>query len=415
MTLPFDDDIAPTPRAAWLAILFSTALVACGGGGSDAGTGTSTGAAGPVAPAPSPAPAPNPAPAPAPAPGTTPAPAPAPVDASPAAGYAGGHCAVPAAAQAVPSTAPNHVVGTGTAASCTSDAVVAAVAQGGVITFNCGAAPVTITMSRTAKVFNDKPNVVLDGGGKVTLSGGGKLRILYQNTCDPAQVWTSPHCDTQDTPQLTVQNLTMVDGNSSGQAYGRTDVEGGGAIFVRGGRLKVVNSRFFRNQCEATGPDLGGAAVRAVLTSTASPVYVVGSTFGGAAGYGNQCSNGGGLSGLWASYSVINSLFSHNKAIGVGANPAAAGTPGGGSGGAIYQDGNTFKLSVCGTSMHDNTANEGGGAIFFVSNDRTGTMSIADSLLQANPSGKFETAGLPGIFVLAAPGQPVITGSTIQK
>jgi hypothetical protein len=65
--------------------------------------------------------------------------------------------------------------------------------------------------------------------------------------------------------------------------------------------------------------------------------------------------------------------------------------------------------------MHDNAANEGGGAIFFVSNDRTGTMSIADSLLQANPSGKFETAGLPGIFVLAAPGQPVITGSTIQK
>ena len=42
-------------------------------------------------------------------------------DGSPAAGYAGGHCAIPAAAQAVSVTTPDHVVGNGTAASCTSD------------------------------------------------------------------------------------------------------------------------------------------------------------------------------------------------------------------------------------------------------------------------------------------------------
>jgi hypothetical protein len=344
-----------------------------------------------------------------------PPPAPAPSDGSPAAGYAAGQCSVPAAAQAAATTTPDHVVGNGTPQSCTSDAVVAAVALGGVTTFNCGADPLTITMTHTAKVFNDKPNVVLDGGGKVTLSGGGVLRILYQNTCDQAQVWTSSRCDLQDTPTLTVQNLTMVDGNSTAQSYGLGEVYGGGAIYVRGGRLKVVNSRFFRNQCESSGPDLGGAAVRAFGTSTAAPVYVVHSTFGGAAGYGNQCSNGGGLSGLGASFSVINSLFSNNKAIGNGANPAASGTPGGGSGGAIYQDGNTYDLSLCGTSMHDNTANAGGGALFYVSNDLTGTMSIKSSLLQANPSAGFETAGLPGIFVLAAPGQPVVTGSTITK
>jgi hypothetical protein len=322
---------------------------------------------------------------------------------------------VPAAAQAVATGAPDHVVGNGSVASCTSDAVVAAVAQGGKITFNCGSDPVTITMTSTAKVFNDKPDVVLDGGGKITLSGGSSLRILYQNTCDPAQVWTTTRCDVQDSPKLTVQNITMVDGNSAGQSYGRDDVNGGGAIFVRGGRLKVVNSRFFRNQCEATGPDLGGGAVRAFGTSAAAPVYVVNSTFGGAIGYGNQCSNGGGLSGLGASYSVINTLISHNRAIGNGANPARAGTPGGGSGGAIYQDGNTFDLSVCGSHVHDNSANEGGGAFFFVSNDLTGTMSITDSLLEANPSAGFETAGLPGIFVLARSGQPVVSNSTIRK
>ena len=87
---------------------------------------------------------------------------------------------------------------------------------------------------------------------------------------------------------------------------------------------------------------------------------------------------------------------------------------GGGGGGAVYQDGNKFDLSLCGSSLHDNAASQGGGALFYVSNDLTGTMSIVDSVLKANPSGQFETAGLPGVFVLAAPGQPVVTRSTLS-
>ena len=79
----------------------------------------------------------------------------------------------------------------------------------------------------------------------------------------------------------------------------------------------------------------------------------------------------------------------------------------------VVRDGNRFDLSLCGTVVRNNTANEGGGAIFFVSNNRTGTMSIANATLSANPSAGFETAGLPGMFVIAAPGQPVITGSSI--
>jgi hypothetical protein len=30
-----------------------------------------------------------------------------------------------------------------------------------------------------------RPNIVIDGGGKITLSGAGTRRILYMNTCDP--------------------------------------------------------------------------------------------------------------------------------------------------------------------------------------------------------------------------------------
>jgi hypothetical protein len=275
-----------------------------------------------------------------------------------------------------------------------------------VVTFNCGPDPVTITLTETAKVRNVNPELVLDGGGKVTLSGGGSRRILYQNTCDQAQGWTTTHCDDQDSPTLVVQNLTFADGNSTGTG------EGGGAVFVRGGQFKVVNSRFVRNRCASTGPDQGGAALRVFDMYQDKPVFVVSSTFGGASGQGGVCSNGGGLSSIGVSWTVLNSLFSNNQAIGNGANPAKAGTPGGGSGGAIYLDGNRMTLRLAGTLIEDNTANEGGGAIFFVSNDRTGTMSIDSSTLRRNPNKGFQTAGLPGIFFLGA-SAPSVTNSTI--
>ncbi|HEX5685359.1 MAG TPA: hypothetical protein VFY73_15150 [Ideonella sp.] len=333
--------------------------------------------------------------------------------ATPGTGNPDGNCAVPTAAQA-DSIANARVVGTGSPSSCTSAAFVNAVAQGGAIKFNCGPDPVTITLTQTAKVFNNKPNVVIDGGGKVTLSGAGVRRILYMNTCDPKQVWTTDHCDTQDTPRLTVQNITLTKGNSKGQTYGLSEVYGGGAIYARGGRLKVVNTRFFRNTCETTGPDLGGAAIRAYGASPTAPVYITRSTFGGGSYYGNSCSNGGAISGLATNFSIYNSLISYNTAVGNGANPAAPGTPGGGSGGGIYQDGNTINLTMCGNKIQHNHANEGGGASFFVSNNRTGTMSITNSTLIDNPNDKFETNGLPGIFILAKAGQPVITNSQIK-
>ena len=177
---------------------------------------------------------------------------------SPRPGNPGGVPLPPEAAPADTSH-PDRVIGSGTPASCTSQAVVAAVAAGGVITFNCGPDPVTIVMTATAKVVNTAPVVVLDGGGKVTLSGAGQRRILYMNTCDPAQIWTTSHCQNQDHPSLTIQNLHFTQGNSTGETY---EGGGGGAVFVRGGRMKVIDSFFTANRCDATGPDLGGAALR---------------------------------------------------------------------------------------------------------------------------------------------------------
>ena len=295
-------------------------------------------------------------------------------------------CAIPAEAGLADVSNPTTVVGDGTPESCTSQRVVEAVAGGGVITFDCGPDPVTITLEETAKVFNDTgPEIVIDGGGLVTLSGGGARRILYMNTCDQAQVWTTPNCNDQDHPRLTVQNLTFVDANSRGE----DEHDGGGAIWARGGRLKIINSRFFNNVCADTGPDVGGAAVRVFDQHQDQPVYVVNSTFGGEEGLGNRCSNGGGISSIGVSWTIINSLFSHNSAVGNGGNPAQSGTPGGGSGGAIYNDGNTMTLSLCGTRIEDNEVVQHGSAIFFVSNDRSGDVRIEKSVITGNEGGSW--------------------------
>ena len=323
-------------------------------------------------------------------------------------GNPSGHATIPADARPVDTSHPAHKIGNGTPAGCTSAAVVKAVAQGGIITFDCGPSPVTITMTATAKVRNTSSSVVLDGGGRVTLSGGGKRRILYMNTCDKAQTWITSHCNDQATPKLTVQNMVFADGNSIGQKTNDSVGGGGGAIFDRGGRLKVINSRFTGNRCDSTGPDLGGAAIRAIEQYQDLPVYVVNSTF-----TGGVCSNGSGLSSIQVSWTVLNSVFTGNSAIGNGANPARSGTPGGGSGGAIYLDGDDFTLSLDGTLIEDNKAKEGGGAVFFVSNDRTGSLKIHNSKLLHNPSAGFETDGLPGIFFLGK--SHTESGATLKK
>ncbi|MFZ1984210.1 MAG: hypothetical protein WAU91_07335 [Desulfatitalea sp.] len=369
----------------YLVLAWILLVLGCGGGGS--GDRADNGS---ITPTPTPTPTDNTAPNPF-------------NDDWPEAGNANpeGNCAVPAGAGPENTTVSNTVVGTGTQESCTGEAFRDAVAAGGIITFDCGPDPVVITLGQTAKIVNDTgPKTVIDGGNKVTLSGDGQVRILYMNTCDQAQVWTTDHCQNQDHPQLTVQNLTFIDGDATGETM---EGGGGGAIFVRGGRFKIFNCRFFRNECDPMGSDVGGAAVRVLSQYQTLPVYVVHSTFGGQADLGNFGANGGALSSIGVSFTVLNSLFSYNQAIGWGDNPKRDNTPGGGSGGAIYNDGTLFTLNVCGSRFTDNTANEGGGAIFFVSNPvnnaRPGTLTVDRSYLKGNPSLGFETD--PGIFVLA--------------
>ena len=336
----------------------------------------------------------------------------------PPAGNPGANAPVPAEGQAADVSTPTTVVGTGTAASCTGDAFVAAVAKGGVVTFNCGANPATIVLTSTAKVFNNTASkLVIDGGNKVTLSGGGKIRILYMSTCNKAQVYPPGpgDCNTNPGIQLSVQNITFIDGNAKDIPEGTSNAGGGGAIYAQGGSLKVVNSRFFNNVCADLGSDLGGGAIRkldyliAPGLGPSRPVWIVKSTFGGKAGLGNACANGGALSSIGVSWNIINSLLSFNTAVGHGASSGQ-----GGNGGAIYNDGNEIVQNVTSSLIEDNKANEGGSAVFFVSNNMTGSITIKDSMTRNNPRGTFETPNLFGFYVIAKQPAQIINSQILR-
>src|SRR6185437_12767049 len=241
----------------------------------------------------------------------TPAPPTNPQD-GPAAGWANGHATVPPEGQAEDVSSPTTVVGTGTPASCTGAAFVAAVASGGVITFDCGPDPATIVLTSTAKVFNDK----------------GTTLILYMATCDKAQVYPPGpgDCNTNPGVQLVVQNVTFIDGSAVGIPDGTNNGGGGGAIHAQGGSLKVVHSRFFNNICDPLGSDVGGGAIRkldylvAPGAGPGRPAWIVNSTFGGKAGLGNSGANVGALSSIGVSWNILNSDLSENTAVGHGAS-----------------------------------------------------------------------------------------------
>lgn len=336
----------------------------------------------------------------------------------PPAGYPDGKAPIPAEARAEDVSSPTTVVGNGTPASCTADAFVAAVAAGGVVTFDCGPAPATITLTSPAKVFNDKgTKLVIDGGNKVTLSGGGTTRILYMSTCDKAQVYPPGpgDCNTNPGVQLVVQNITFVDGSAKGISDEDGNGGGGGAIYAQGGSLKVVNARFFNNVCDELGSDVGGGAIRkldylvAPGAGPGRPAWIVNSTFGGKAGLGNSCANGGALSSIGVSWNILNSLLSENTAVGHGANDGQ-----GGNGGAIYNDGNEIVLNVTSSLIENDKANEGGSAVFFVSNDKSGSITIKDSITRNNPRGTFETPNLPGFFVIAKQPASIINSQILR-
>jgi hypothetical protein len=237
--------------------------------------------------------------------------------------------------------------------------------MGGQVRFDCGTAPITITLTQPLVINNHGPNqgdTVIDGGGLVTLSGNLATRLVTIDACtDPID----PHCDTFPHPQLTVERLTLTQGMD-------TSADGGGAIFRKGGALIVIDSTFTDNHGAQTGQDTAGGALRLIY---ATPALIVGSTFDS-----NTCSDGGAIGSLQAApVTIINSTITNNTATGTGGNPGN-----GGNGGGIYHDGVKLALNLCGVTVAHNHANAFGGGIFYVDDAGEGTISIADTDISNN-------------------------------
>lgn len=257
------------------------------------------------------------------------------------------------------------VVGDGTPGSCNHAALAAAVADGGVITFDCGAADVTIDVTEAYALRTDV-DTIIDGGGTVTLDGGrdaGRRTRIFEYQSDNYRVTTTRVV----LQRLTLQNaeapatdFTPQDTTNPECAWGYKDGEGG-AIRVRDGRLHVIDCVFRNNLAASPGPDTGGGAIFSVGSLE---LIVVGSSF-----IGNEGSNGGAIGLLQTDGIFFNSIFEGNRATGTGQNfGGASGCPefnhaeqggAGGNAGAIGIDGGSVeRVELCGVTFRNNDANE---------------------------------------------------------
>jgi len=298
---------------------------------------------------------------------------------------------VPALGKPANTSNPTTVVGTGTAASCTFAKLSAAVTKGGIITFNCGKNPVTIPVTSTLDVPATK-DTVIDGGRLVTLDGQNSVRLLRFYS---ANFQANEH-------RLTLQHLRLVNAKTNPTekiptapapcSQGWNDGEGG-ALFMRDGNLSVVDCIFKNNRAAPVGPDTGGGAL--YVLGSKHGVVIADSTFDG-----NAASNAGAVGGLFAELDIYDSLFTGNKGTGHDANnndPSKCSAinnnqneiGSGGNGGAIYSDGNSVDVNLCGDKIVSNAAGQNafGGGLFFTSNNMQGNLTIIDTTMTCNTGG----------------------------
>jgi hypothetical protein len=254
------------------------------------------------------------------------------------------------------------VLGNGSPGSVTRSQIQAALDAGGHISFDLGPSPATVALDQELVITRE---VVVDGGGLVTLSGDGVTRVLR----------VVPPWDPNDRYTATLQRLII----SRGQTPPAAPFEDSGAgVLVPGGgawqehSLVVVGCRFEDNHAVATAQDSGGGAIYAIGLDRlvlADTVFV-----------GNSGSNGGAVYSLGSrEVSVSGCVFDGNTATGDDGNPGN-----GGNGGALGVDGAARTVTVCGTTFSNNTANAYGAGFFSVMYDDTSLTEFVSCTFEAN-------------------------------
>ncbi len=197
------------------------------------------------------------------------------------------------------------------------------------------------TLAIKASTFSG--NSGYDGYGHGVIYNRGTLTITSSTFSDNSSIVGGVIAITSGTATITASTFS---GNSA--------TFRGGAININGGMLKITDSTFSDN----TADDIGGAI--AINTGT---VEISGSTFSGNSAI--QPYGGGGAIGSFATLAITNSTFSGNS---------------GAEGGAIGNF-NYGTLSIIASTLSNNSATYGGGA---VANGFAGTLKTSDSIVAGN-------------------------------
>jgi predicted outer membrane repeat protein len=230
-----------------------------------------------------------------------------------------------------------EVVGDGSADSCSAEALDEAMAVlnetdgGGTLTFDCGGER-TIELEQSLYVANP---LIIDGNGQVTLSGGGRVRVI----------------ELDHYVDLVLQRLTIRDGFVPA---GSENESGAGLLHPWFGTLKVIDVTFENNHSESQDHDVGGGAIYAGGLTEA---IISGCTF-----VGNSGSTGGAVLSRSTNLRVVDSVFRENSAT----TWAEDGQYG--NGGGLYIDrmwlDDPIDFVLCGTLFESNHAKVHGSAFF---------------------------------------------------
>ncbi|MBC8160987.1 MAG: hypothetical protein H7Z42_07185 [Roseiflexaceae bacterium] len=223
--------------------------------------------------------------------------------------------------------------------NCTEAGLIAALAVGGDITFNCGG-PATITVTNQ-KVISK--NTSIDGsnnGNQVTISGANNVRVLFVSVG----------------ATLTLNNIKIANGNASGASP-----SSGGGLYNAG--TIVLTYVFFDSNQAVEG---GGIFNAFGATATLNQVYF---------GFNKASYGGGGLFNNGTLLGISSGGYNNNTTDNYGAGiffnggtttisyASFEGNISGGNGGAIYANNGALTISNS-TSFTNNQAKRQGGAIW---------------------------------------------------
>jgi hypothetical protein len=293
----------------------------------------------------------------------------------------------------------------------------AAGAGGGILMQNTVNTPWTLTVNNSI-ISNNHAG---DAGGGIDTLGSGKVFInagsqLVDNTCvnQGAAIWLDTINGASAT--MTMTGALVSRNHAFAGPTGALGVAGNGAVTIAnttvsnnysgstgGGfgdenglaNLTVTDSQFIDNvaMTDGGGIQTGGAGTMASITNTVIAGNTAGGNGGGVFASGgamkitstrfteNTATNGGGIDSQAVNFSVLNSTFDHNRAVG-----NADGN--GGNGGAVaFAMGTAVANDLLANCLfQSNSANNGptamGGAVF----DQASSLEVADCQLTGNYS-----------------------------